>query len=242
MSLTQFDHKFLEQYHTLWSIRKDHLLKKKPLIPSPSPHLPQNHKPFYYKDSYEICSVKQFLKLLQTVEKQNQRIKDEKTQLAHKKLLLCQLKKENLIKDSHNFLLNHHLKQKTNQIYSPKAYKKDRAYPSFSKISLKFDNEVKWLTNREIDVQLSRLMTSETKINRKKPLTEYLLESPMFKNGAKRIDNAFSYYLDKKNEGIPLKKMKAFPSRTSSLDENKLKTLYLNTINSPKKPISEYYQ
>ena len=198
------DRKFFEKYQSLWDIRKSQFIKKSPTLKTPKPPPNTTRPAFYYKDSYEISSVKQFLYLLDNFFEKNEKAKADKARLIYKKSLLNKLKIENSKKTEKLFDEKHRLKLKTNSVFSPKAYKTN-AFTSKSKdFSLKtvpcenFESEIKWLTMKEVDIQLSRIMTANTKVDRKTPFNDQLLESPMFKKGAKSIDHAFNYYIDQK--------------------------------------------
>ncbi len=286
--------KSFEKYYELWDFRKQKYHKK----PIPSTNSTKNLiKPpvFYYKDSYEISSVKQFLYLLSNSIEKNPRLKEEKAQLAYKKSLLSKLKHENSLKNKELFLQNHRLNLEKNRLFSPKAYKKKldlsslKTSKNFEISSIKtpknleissiktpmnfeissvktlrnleissiktpknleissiktpknlgfslqnnsdLDQEVKWMTLKEVDIQLSRIMTANSKMKRKTQFNDQLLQSPMFKKGANSINHAFNYYIDQKihqknisNENLQensVKKIELFNNRRNgSIDEN----------------------
>lgn len=102
------------------------------------------------------------------------------------------LKEDQYNKKHRFFTLSRSFKLKNNQIFSP------RAVSPLSHISINENKsqEIKWFTSKEVDNQLAKVMTSEYKSFNNLNVTEQLVNSPMFKKGAKGVDRAFNYYID----------------------------------------------
>lgn len=210
-----FHKNFLEEYYNLWDLRKKTKLNKvfvkKASFSTNKPTNSASPEPrnFYYKDNYEICSVKHFWELYekcQALNKQEQH-EQEKTILTQKKNLLDKLKKAEYDKKTRNLTLSNSFKRKFNQLVSPKSVASSfRQNNSNNKItplisergSIRENTEIKWFTMKEIDKHLAKVMSAGYKSVNNYNVTEQLVNSPMFKKGAKGIDNAFNYYLEKK--------------------------------------------
>lgn len=209
------DDNFREKYHRLWGFRKQHFPHGVSEVPaeflhqSPQSQTSQVSRPFYYKDSYEISSVQQFLSLFTNFLDKNEKIKAEKAQTQYKKNLLSQLKLENLQKSKEILERKRKLKLEANRIFSLSLAKKaentekDDFFQEHSSqiprtVKNPYEAETKWMTVKEVDIQLSRILSLNYKEKHETPLNDQLLKSPMFKKGAKTIDHAFTYYIEKR--------------------------------------------
>ena len=241
------DDKFREKYHNLWDFRKQQFMSRRPSEVSvqKSVHPPaiSTSRVFYYKDSYEISSVQHFLYLMNSFFDRNNKIKAEKARLEYKKTLLSQLKLENSVKSNNILKKTRKIKLEANRMFSPRGIENKE---KLEKIELFSENsqhekpkknpyeaETKWMTVKEVDIQLSNILTANSKQKRETPLNDQLLNSPMFKKGARCIDHAFNYYIEQKikerkdsvfdfKNGMP--KIALF-QRNASMDDKQLKVL-----------------
>ena len=257
-SARNFDEKFREEYHNLWNFRKQRFLKKQkssiPAIFSERTAIPSPSKPFYYKDSYEISSVKHFLYLMSSFVDKNEKIKAEKARLDYKKTLLSQMKFENSLRSNDILKKNRKINLEKNRLFSPKAMEKIEKKEILEELELlsigsqekpkknPYEEETKWMTLKEVDAQLSRIMTSNYKDKKETPFCDQLLCSPMWKKGARGIDHAFNNYLDRKfkeNEeqnGIKIEMPKIqLLKKNPSMDETQLKSLKIKEGRSSQK-------